>query len=164
MIDEDVILSLNSASDENSGLDGYYWWVQSGRDNTVNFSKGNIRTITVRTGGAKEICIRAKDKAGNLSEILTYKVPKMNYVTGITLNKDTTTINIGNREVLIARFTPDDAIYQKVTWSSNNTSVATVSASGIVTGVGVGTATITATAIDGSGVTASCIVMVPSSE
>ena len=47
-----------------------------------------------------------------------------------------------------------------VTWSSSNKSVATVNASGVVTGVYPGTAVITAKANNGSGVKASCSVKV----
>ena len=46
--------------------------------------------------------------------------------------------------------TPTYAANKKVTYKSSNTSVATVSTSGVVTGKKVGTATITATAADGS--------------
>ena len=55
---------------------------------------------------------------------------------------------------------PEDATYRKVTWSSNNTSVATVDQNGNVKAVKVGTAVITATAIDGSEVKGTCTVTV----
>lgn len=158
----DVIIALDTATDANSGIDGYYWWIQSGTDNTVNYSKGNNKTITVRTDGAKEIHIRAKDKAGNLSEIKTIEINKMKYVSNITLNKAISTINVGDTETLIATITPDDATYKTVTWSSSDTSIATVS-NGVITGVAAGTATITATANDGTNVTASCTVTVVAS-
>ena len=49
---------------------------------------------------------------------------------------------------------------QTLTWSSSNTSVATVTQTGIVTGVALGTATVTAKTTDGSGVKASTTVTV----
>ena len=55
---------------------------------------------------------------------------------------------------------PEDATYRKVTWSSNNTSVATVDQNGNVKAVKVGTAVITATAIDGSEIKGTCTVTV----
>ena len=83
-------------------------------------------------------------------------------VESITLNKTTTTILAGSTETLsVSSVTPDDATDQSVTWSSDNTDVATVGATtGEVTAVALGTANITATANDGSGVTATCAVTV----
>lgn len=83
-------------------------------------------------------------------------------VTSITLNKTETLLGVGSTETLsVSSVTPDNATDQSVTWSSDNTSVATVDAStGVVTGVAKGTANITATANDGSGVSATCAVKV----
>ena len=83
-------------------------------------------------------------------------------VTAITLNKTETLLGVGNTETLsVSSVTPDNATDQTVTWSSDNTDVATVNATtGEVTAVAKGTANITATANDGSGVTATCAVTV----
>lgn len=82
-------------------------------------------------------------------------------VTGVTLNKTATSIPVGSTETLTATVTPSGAANPGVSWTSNNTSVATVdAATGEITAVAKGTATITATALDGSGVTATCAVTV----
>lgn len=78
-------------------------------------------------------------------------------VTGVTLNKTATSIPVGSTETLTATVTPSGAANPGVSWTSNNSAVATVNAStGQITAVAKGTATITATALDGSGVTATC--------
>ncbi|ANQ52855.2 carbohydrate-binding protein [Flammeovirga sp. MY04] len=60
----------------------------------------------------------------------------------------------GRSESLVASFVPEDATNKALTWSSSNTSVATVDEFGVVTAVASsGTAIITATAADG-GITA----------
>ena len=79
-------------------------------------------------------------------------------VPSITLSADSTKIKIGKTFQLTATGTPLHAI-QTVTWTSSDPSVATVSESGLVKGVGTGTAVITATTAEG-GLTATCNVEV----
>ncbi|GHV74758.1 hypothetical protein AGMMS49940_20600 [Spirochaetia bacterium] len=81
-------------------------------------------------------------------------------VTGVTLNKATTSIAVGANETLTATVAPANATNQAVTWSSSDTSKATV-VGGVVTAVATGTATITITTTDGSH-TAACVVTVTS--
>jgi uncharacterized repeat protein (TIGR01451 family) len=75
----------------------------------------------------------------------------------ISLNKSATNLTIDDSETLIATTTPAGI---SVKWSSSDTSVATVDSNGKVTAVGTGTATITATTLDGSNLSAACIVTV----
>ncbi len=79
-------------------------------------------------------------------------------VTGVTLNKSTASIGVGDTETLTATVAPSNALNKAVTWTSSNTSVATVS-EGVVTAVAAGSATITVTTTDGS-FTATCAVTV----
>lgn len=79
-------------------------------------------------------------------------------VTGVTLNKTSTSLKVGNTETLSATITPSDATTKTVTWSSSNTSVATVS-SGKITAIAAGQTIITVTTTDG-GFKATCTVKV----
>ncbi|MBR5905110.1 MAG: Ig domain-containing protein [Bacteroidales bacterium] len=83
-------------------------------------------------------------------------------VSSIYLNKTSASLLIGGTVTLsVSSSYPSDAVDKTVSWSSSNTSVATVNAStGEVTAVAGGTATITATANDGGGATATCSVTV----
>ena len=74
---------------------------------------------------------------------------------GVTLNKTSASVKKDGTITLIATVTPADAA---ITWSSSDTSVATVD-NGVVTGVAPGSAQITATTVDG-GYKASCTVTV----
>lgn len=84
------------------------------------------------------------------------------HVTGVSLNKTSTTIQVGFATTLTATITPSNATNKSVTWTSSNTSVATVSSTGKVSGKSAGTATITCKTNDG-GYTAICIVTVTGS-
>ena len=79
-------------------------------------------------------------------------------VTGVSLSDSSISLDAGDTYTLTATITPSDATTKTVTWTSSNTTVATVS-SGVVTGKSDGTATITATTKDG-GYTATCTVTV----
>lgn len=92
-------------------------------------------------------------------EVYGYANPTTVDVTGVSLNKTTTTLTVGDTETLTATVSPNDATDKSVTWSSDDTSVATVDPNGLVTAVGAGTANITVTTTDGSK-TASCAVTV----
>lgn len=107
--------------------------------------------------GITTIIVKTSD--GEKTAICSVEVKPI-AVTGITLDRSTASIKLDSSTTLIATVKPADAANKKVTWSSNNDSIATVEANGKVTGKGFGTATITATTEDG-GKIASCIVTVP---
>ena len=80
-------------------------------------------------------------------------------VTGVSLNKNTTSLTVGATEQLTATVAPSNAANKNVTWSSSFSGAAWVSGTGLVTAVGAGTTTITATTADGS-FTDVCVVTV----
>ena len=82
-------------------------------------------------------------------------------VTGVTLNKSTTSIAVSANETLVATVAPANATNKAVTWSSSDTEKATVDSNGKVVGVAAGSATITVTTTDGS-FTDTCTVTVTS--
>ena len=79
-------------------------------------------------------------------------------VTSVSLDSASESVKVGKTVTLVATVYPSSATNKSVTWSSSNTSVATV-ANGVVTGVAAGTATITVTTVDQSK-TATCTVTV----
>lgn len=79
-------------------------------------------------------------------------------VTGISLNKSTLNLNVGQTSTLTATVLPSNATDKTVEWFSTNNKVATV-ANGVVTAVAAGTANITAKTTDG-GFKAMCAVTV----
>lgn len=80
-------------------------------------------------------------------------------VTGITLDKSTLALAPGKTATLAATVAPQTAANKEVRWTSSNTGVATVDATGKVTATANGTAVITVSTVDG-GYTAQCTVTV----
>lgn len=81
-------------------------------------------------------------------------------VSSIVLDKQTANLAKDSTMTLTASVLPENAADKSYTWSSDNTSVATVNQNGVVTGHNAGTANIIATANDGSGVKDTCVVTV----
>ena len=100
---------------------------------------------------------------GKDEEPVPEPTPPVVSVTSVTLNKTSTSIQVGGTETLTATVSPKDAANKKVTWKSSNAAVASVDANGKVTGVKAGEATITVTTEDG-GKTATCKVTVSDKE
>ena len=92
-------------------------------------------------------------------EYIFYKTKKYISPKNVTLSQSNINMSIGETNNLIATVEPSDAYNKGVTWSSSNTSVATVNSSGKVTAVGKGTATITVKTVDG-GYIAKCEISV----
>ncbi len=86
--------------------------------------------------------------------------PKPVLVSSIKLSETTLNMVEGDTQHISAIVSPKEATNPEVTWTSGNTSVATVTGSGDVTAVAPGEAKITVAATDGSGVTATCQVSV----
>lgn len=80
-------------------------------------------------------------------------------VTSVTISRTTASVAVGDEFDLTAQVVPAFATNKTITWSSDNTSVATVSSAGHVTTKAEGTAHIIATSADG-GYTATCTVTV----
>ncbi|MBR4748839.1 MAG: Ig domain-containing protein [Abditibacteriota bacterium] len=80
-------------------------------------------------------------------------------VTGVSLNKTSVKLSVGDTYRLTAAVTPSGATDQSVTWSSSDKTVAKVSSAGKITAVSAGTCYITVKTVDG-GFTAKCKVTV----
>ena len=126
--------------------------------NTSVASVSSSGVITAKTVGNATITVKTNDGAKTATCQVTVK-SKAIPVTGISLNKTTLSLASGDSETLYATITPSNATDQTVSWTSSNTSVATVSSTGLVTAKTVGNATITATTTDG-GKKATCSVTV----
>jgi len=128
-------------------------WTSSNPDVASISSTGKIKTLKV---GTTTITCKAKDGSGKYATCLVNVVKA---VGSVTLPK-TANIKTGETTALTANVLPKDAYNKNLTWTSSDTSVATVSQTGVVKGITYGTATITAKAKDVSGKYATCVVTV----
>ena len=130
---------------------GVTWYSSNEAVATVN-SRGIV--IGVAPGTAT---ITALTDEGGFSDACTVTV----YVaqTAVKINSDKVTVAKGSKTVLTASITPANATDQKLTWSSDNTNVATVNQAGQVNGIAKGSAVITVKTEDGK-LSDTCLVEV----
>ena len=128
----------------------------------VTWKSSDTDIVTVDSTGK----VTAKDfgfatitaEADGVTAVCTIAVVKTD-VTGVSLSRTYKEMGVGDKVTLDATVTPGDSTYPDVTWTSTNTSVATVSQSGKVTARSEGAAAIVA---DADGKYAVCTILVSS--
>ena len=115
--------------------------------------------VTAKKAGKATIVAKAADESGKYASCVVTVTEAKKEVTGVTLNKSSLNLGVGGSEVLSATVLPADATNKQVTWLSSTPSIATVSQSGVVTGVKEGTTQISVITAEGSK-TAICSVTV----
>ena|GEM_PF-6353167 len=141
-------------------------------DKSVTWSSSNTALATVNSSGvvtavSPGIAIITARSNNNTSVTATCNVtviPATVVVTGITVYPTSATVDVGKTIDLSLTITPPNATNTSVTWSSNNTVVATVNASGVVNALSAGTATITARSNSNTSVSDSCTITVTEPE
>ncbi len=114
--------------------------------------------VTAKAVGSATITVTTADGSNKRATCQVTVTPQL--ATGVSLNKTSASIVVDKTLQLTATVTPSNTTNPAVTWKSSNTSIATVSSSGLVTAKAVGTATITVTTADGSNKSATCAVTV----
>lgn len=124
-------------------------WTSSNESIATVSSTGVVEAV----GVGDAIITATADGISDTCEVTVAKKP----VTSVTLSKDTLELIHHDTTTLTATVLPVDATYTDVTWTSSDSSVATVDSSGIVVAAGVGSTIITVTA---DGVSDVCTVTV----
>ena len=130
-------------SPSNATTKTYKWSSETPSVATVD---RNGKVTAVAPGTAT---IKATSTSGSKTDTCIVTVNPI-AVTGVTLSASSVTLDIGATKTLTATVKPDNATNKNVTWSSSNTSVATVSSTGKITAKAIGQSTITVTTKDGS--------------
>lgn len=132
----------------------------SSSNETVAVVDGNGK-VTAKAKGEVTITCKANDGSGKQATCsVTVTAADPIRVTEITLNYTSASMVVGDTKQLSATISPSNATDKTVSWSSSNTSVATVDNNGKITAKSRGTATITCKANDGSGKLATCEITV----
>ena len=132
-------------------------WASSNKSVATVDQNGVVKGVKA---GKATITLTVQNPGDAQALVLTKDVTVKQYVTSIKLNASTKAIYNGKSFTLKATVNPKNAAYKTVTFSSNNTRIATVNAKGVVVGKKPGTAYITVKAKDGSNKSARCKVIV----
>ncbi len=134
-------------------------------DASVTWSSSNPEVATVSSEGlvttlsAGNAIIKATANDGTeISDRCVLLVAPL--VSEITLSDSEIGLEPGDTKQLTVTVSPTDAFQKDVIWSSDNEAVATVDENGLVTALSVGEANVSATTLDGSNLTATCMVTV----
>jgi uncharacterized protein YjdB len=117
-------------------------------DNTAVATVSSSGIVTAVSVGTATITVTTEDGGKTATTAIT--TTNQIFVSSITVSPTTATITMGNQQQLTATILPANASNKNITWTSSNTSVATVNSLGLVTSVAPGTCNITVTTQDGS--------------
>ena len=138
---------IETVSPSNATNKSVAWKSQNTNIATVDYN-GNV---TGKSAGKTKIVCSSTDGT-NIQAECDVEVYKVN-ATGVSLNKSSAKVNINETLQLTATVSPSNASDKSITWKSDNTSIATVSSSGLVKGIAEGKTTIRATTSNGKSAT-----------
>lgn len=133
-------------------------------DAAVTWSTTNAEVAKVDQTGkvtamAPGVCVITASAASYRASCVVTVLAQRQRVESISFDKKELEIRMNATSTLTVNFAPTDATVKTLTWVSSDPGVASVSRTGVVTGLAVGETTITATTLDG-GHTASITVRV----
>lgn len=131
-------------------------WTSS--DISIAMVSGDGTVYAIKAGQAT---IMATSEDGGFVALCKVTVkPKTILAESISFNTSASKLAVGESLQLTASISPENATIKTLKWSSTNTSVATVDASGLVSVIAQGTTRIIATTTDGSNLSAICDITV----
>ena len=131
---------------------------ERGEDGKASVTINGLEANTDYPVGTYQVAFANEDKESEKVDVPAFKTKPIN-VTGVSLNKTSTSLEVGATETLSATVAPSTATDKTVTFASSDAEVATVDNTGKVTAVKEGNADITVTTKDGNK-TAKCTLTV----
>ena len=155
-VEEAYLCSVTSGSNNNIGTQATLAengsWSVSGTASASITAQGSYTKNSLRynynNGNPRFSCYGSTSQLARPA--IFVKAGQVVYPSSLSVTTSSSSIAVGGTTQLTVGYTPTSTTYKDVTYSSSNTSVATVSNTGLVTGVGNGTATITVTGYDGT--------------
>ena len=147
-------LQLNATITPEEAENKKVMWTSSKPEVATVDENGLVTAVAI----GSTVIIATTTDGSNLQATCNITVKKP--VENVTLNTTSAQIKPNATITLVPTVNPTDATNKNVTWSSSNTSIATVSNTGVVTGVAEGTATITAISVDDTTKKANCTIKV----
>ena len=138
------------------------------KQNTITYSSETGNNGILITSNTSVLRFNTSDKCfryyksttyNNQKIIQLYKQTGITHVDGVSLNKESITLDIGDSETLVATVSPADAEDKSVIWDAEDGTVVSVSENGLVTALAEGETTVSVITNDGS-YTATCSVTV----
>ena len=158
--------SIEYSSGNSKELNFYYG--AAGCMSDTEYGNGSAyvkgKGLVIQINSKNQLSFTYYDANGNnVTEGGTFTEQDPVYVTSVSIDQESATVEVGKNVTLTASVEPSDATNKSVAWSTSDDSIATVDSQGKVKGVSPGTATITATSNhteDGSAVSDSIEVTV----
>lgn len=121
-------------------------------DQTINYTSSDVSVLTVnKLGRVNALSLGTANitlQAGNVKKSVAFTVVKEEVVTAIAVSDFQKKMKLDDVQTISASLYPTSAKDQKITYSTNDVNVVSISENGIVNAVGKGTATITLAAGD----------------
>ena len=117
-------------------------WASSNTEVAVVSSAGEV---TAKSAGTTTISATASNGVSSSFELNV----QIREVEAVAITADRPTVGVGEKMLLMAAVSPENATFQEVTWKSSDETLLTISENGEVTALGCGVVTVTATSTNG---------------
>ncbi|MFQ3853405.1 Ig-like domain-containing protein [Staphylococcus sp. 2S1] len=135
---------------------------ERGEDGKANVTIEGLDADTEYEAGTYQVAFSNDNGESDKTDVPGFKTNPIK-VTGVSLDKESLTLNVGDTETIQPTVAPSTATNKGVTYASSNRDVATVNEDGTITAIADGTANIEVTTEDGNK-KATCAVTVETEE
>jgi|GEM_PF-3405831 len=145
-VDKGATTSLTASTVPANATNQFMTWTSSQPEIATVDANGLVTGVNL---GTTTITIKTTDGNFEATAQITVNPAALIDVTGISVSPTSRTIFVGQSIQSVATILPEDSSNKKVNWLSNNSAIASVDSSGLITAISTGVAIITATTDDG---------------